>query len=238
MLPVLFEHSFFAIHTYPLMMGIAWGLGISLSFSFFEKITNNKKLIYLWYLGIFTSAWIGAKVLFIMNVPENIPFSPEFSFWLGGGFVFYGGLLGALTFQFFWQIINAEFNFKNLNFLVPALLISHGVGRIGCVLAGCCFGAELPSGHFLKSIHFDHYPVPLFESICLILMGFIILKKKYYHFKLYFIFYGALRFALEIFRGDLLRGQWGIMTPSQWISLGLILVGFILVFNRRNSHNF
>jgi hypothetical protein len=45
MLPVLFEHSFLAIHTYPLMMGIAWGLGISLSFPFFEKLTNHKKLI-------------------------------------------------------------------------------------------------------------------------------------------------------------------------------------------------
>jgi phosphatidylglycerol:prolipoprotein diacylglycerol transferase len=233
MLPVLFEHSFLAIHTYPLMMGIAWGLGISLSFPYFEKLTNHKKFIYLWYWGVFTCAWIGAKLLFMMNVPENIPFSPEFSFWLGGGFVFYGGLLGALTFQFFWQKINPQFKFSNLNFLVPVVLISHGVGRIGCVMAGCCFGSELPTGHFLKSIHFVYYPVPLFESIFLILIGIIVLKKNYYHFEFYCIFYGALRFVLEFFRGDSLRGQWGIMTPSQWISLGLILVGLILVFQTK-----
>ena len=120
---------------------------------------------------------------------------------------------------------HSEFKLSKIDFLVPIIMLSHGVGRIGCLLAGCCFGEILSDGHFLKYFHFEHYPIPFIESVFLITVGYVFLRKKIYNLHYYFIFYGTLRFSLEFFRGDILRGQWGIMTPSQWISIGLICMG-------------
>ncbi len=123
--------------------------------------------------------------------------------------------------------------------MVPALVIGHGIGRIGCFLAGCCFGEEtdLWWGVYMH----DHYrhPTQLIEASGLLLMGWYFLKaKKTSRINLmgtYLVGYGVLRIIVESLRGDLIRGEWGIMTPSQWISVLLILSGIALftIKNRR-----
>jgi hypothetical protein len=40
--------------------------------------------------------------------------------------------------------------------------------------------------------------------------------------------YAVLRFGVEMLRGDLVRGEWGPFTPSQWISLLIGLIGVLL----------
>jgi phosphatidylglycerol:prolipoprotein diacylglycerol transferase len=103
----------------------------------------------------------------------------------------------------------------------------HVFGRIGCFLAGCCYGkvatwgfpvADDPSGAL-------HVPIQLFESAMLVVIIMIILFKEYrigtreYSCMLYLGLYAAGRFILEFYRGDDVRGIWGAFSTSQWISL-------------------
>lgn len=236
MLPILYQNHNLILYSYPLFMGLAWGIGYQIYFSLIpEKSSRLKGQIYFW--GIFVMAWLGAKVLFYLTYPKekSVDLLTNVSFWTGGGFVFYGGFLGAMFFIFLMKLVDKKFSFQELWPMVPALVVGHGIGRIGCFLAGCCYGAEtdLWWGVYMH----DHYrhPTQLLEASGLLFMGWYFLKAKSSQLSLqsiYLIGYGVLRFIVEALRGDLVRGEWGPLTPSQWISCLLILAGLGLIITK------
>jgi len=62
------------------------------------------------------------------------------------GFVFYGGLAaGAAAFFFYCRSHKLDF-LMTADHFAPALALAHGFGRLGCFLAGCCYGR--PAGGF------------------------------------------------------------------------------------------
>jgi len=205
-------------------MGIAWGVGFHLSKSLLKLPAQTFNLLF-W--GSFLSSWIGAKVFFLISSPDYLTHG---SFWFGGGFVFYGGIIfGLLYFLIFWYL-GEDIKLKDLGILSIPICISQGLGRLGCFLAGCCFGKDttLPWAVHLHD-KFRH-PVQLYESLGLFLLGYLLWKsRKNNLFALYFIGYGVLRFLLEFLRGDEIRGitSWGL-SYSQIVSIVLIITGLII----------
>lgn len=213
-------------------MGLGWGVAYQI---FFSKLDSNlsrvKAQVLFW--GIFLFAWVGAKVLFYITYPEDTPVSllGSVNFWTGGGFVFYGGFIGGVLFILLYKKFFKGFKFAQLWPIIPALALGHGIGRVGCFLAGCCYGkpTELPWGIFLH----DHYrhPTQLIEALGLLVLGLYLFyshKSKRTLVGTYLLAYGILRFIVESLRGDLVRGLWGPLTPSEWISLALIISGAYL----------
>jgi phosphatidylglycerol---prolipoprotein diacylglyceryl transferase len=222
MFPIILQSPYLTLYSYPLMMGLAWGVGYQKSFHLLLENSKRPSLVYLWYISIFLTSWMGAKLLFWWNVPDNLSFTPRASFWLGGGFVFYGGLLAVLLTQIIWSRFYPAFHWNKMKPLLSILILCHALGRIGCFLAGCCYG------HPLKNHYFTHVPIPLFESLGLFILYFYFRQKRLSTWSHYFMGYGLLRFILEFWREDKIRGMWGMWTPSQWISLILILVGLYI----------
>lgn len=233
MLPILYQSPELILYSYPLLMGIGWGVAYQIFFSKqSEGISRYKAQILFW--GVFLFAWLGAKLLFIFTYPEKLDASlmREISFWTGGGFVFYGGFLGGILFLGLFKLINKKLSLKTFWPMVPALAIGHAIGRIGCFLAGCCYGkpTELFWGIYMHN--HDRHPTQLIEATGLFVLGTYLLRSHRPHSALlshYLIFYGLLRFGVEMLRGDLVRGSWGLFTPSQWISLMLIGSGIVLL---------
>jgi len=223
-------------------MGLGWGIAYQL---FFAKADIPPKYGHLLFWGIFIFSWIGSKLFFYFTTvavnQENI--LAQASFWTGGGFVFYGGLIFSLLFLGLYKLCKLPFTTQTLWAMLSALTIGHAVGRIGCLLAGCCYGGktELWWGIELHGAH--RHPTQALESLGLLILFFFLLKARVSSKSLaiYCLGYGALRFVLEILRGDEIRGMWGVLTPSQWISLALILVGLFLIrlkkFNNLSSPN-
>ncbi len=140
-----------------------------------------------------------------------------------------------------------------LNVLVMGLLLGHAFGRIGCFFAGCCFGeitdsflgVIFPEGSMPFNFIKNHYinegfsldeainmakvtkilPTQLIEaSFLFILFGLLNLPKKG-QFELYLISYGVFRFILEFFRADDRGSLFGVLSPSQWLSILIVIVG-------------
>lgn len=118
--------------------------------------------------------------------------------------------------------------------IVPQIVLAHAFGRIGCFLAGCCYGA--PTNSFLgvtfPGMENKVLPTQLFEAafeLTLYILMMIFWKKfKGHNLEIYFIFYGIFRFILEFFRGDS-RGSTVIgLTPAQFLDI-LIIVAAILI---------
>lgn len=234
MYPILFQNSELVLYSYPLLMGVGWGVAYQI---FFSLITVPRFKAHILFWGIFLSAWLGAKLLFVLTAKESSDLLLLSSFWTGGGFVFYGGLIGGFLFVTLFKFAS-KIQIADLWGIVPALTFGHAIGRIGCFLAGCCYGK--PTESFFGVFMHDHnrYPTQLIEATGLFIIGIYLLKSKrslQLRLSFYLIAYGLLRFIVEQLRGDLIRGTWGPLTPSQWISLFLISVGLTIILSCKNK---
>ena len=148
-----------------------------------------------------------------------------------GGNVFYGGLLGGLITAVIIFRKRPQYRYL-LYFFSPAIPLFHFFGRIGCFLAGCCFGIESSFGfttyHSIveEANGINRFPVQLLEAFTNLLLFFILdnfRRKKLYKqtiVYLYLLFYSTARFIIEFLRGDTYRGFFfNILSTSQIISI-------------------
>ena len=127
-----------------------------------------------------------------------------------------------------------------------SITIAHAFGRIGCFFAGCCYGkptdsflgvlfpegseAALKYGYGVKVL-----PAQLFEAIFLfVLSAAMIVLLFVVHFKynmsIYLISYGIWRFVIEYFRGDYRGSFIPGLSPSQFWSILMVLLGIAIFF--------
>jgi len=164
---------------------------------------------------------------------------------LSSGFVFYGGLIGGigavLAYAHKYQVPKLEL----VNVLTPVIPFIHGFGRIGCFLAGCCYGIPYDgplSVVYTQSIaaprNIAMFPVQLLESLLLFLLAFFLLsydrlaKNPRNLGGWYLLLYGVIRLVTELFRGDISRGFFMMLSTSQWISLMMIAVAAVLLYKK------
>jgi phosphatidylglycerol:prolipoprotein diacylglycerol transferase len=238
MLPILFQNHNLVIYTYPLFMGVAWGVGYQIFFNYLEDSFPPLKAQFLFW-GIFICSWIGSKIFYLKTARLSHELIIDTNFWLGGGLVFYGGLAGGLIYLLLFKFLNPKIEFKSIWPLLPALSIGHGIGRIGCFLAGCCYG-EKTDWQWGVFQHGEYrHPTQLLEACFLFLFSFYALRictQKKDLFVHYFITYGLVRMFLESLRGDPVRGLWGGFSPSTWVSLGLTVAGVVLLLISNFRH--
>ncbi len=174
-----------------------------------------------------------------------------------GGLTYYGGFLGASVAA--WYLLRADrFPFwKAADMAGMVVPLGLGFGRLGCLLAGCCFGkptgsrlglvfppdspaseSEFKAG-LLKSMgesSLSIHPTQIYESgACFAIAALLILyvhgRKRYdgQVFLMFVALYAAVRFGLEFLRSDDRGGLLGLST-SQLI--GLLLIGAVLAGHR------
>ena len=228
--------------------GICYLSGIILSFLVATLICTKKGLprYEVLYSGIFAvvGGLIGAKLLYILISLEDI-ITAKLSLWsvINGGFVFYGGFiggaLGLLIYVKSFKLNLTDFT----DVYAVAIPLGHALGRIGCLFGGCCYGmpyngpfAVTYSENTLSNApkNIPLLPIQGIEAGLLIVL-FIILLIIYFKSKGknttligYFFGYSVIRFVLEYFRYDSARGKLWIFSTSQWISIGLFLVGVLV----------
>jgi phosphatidylglycerol:prolipoprotein diacylglycerol transferase len=179
MLPILFETSIFTLYAYPLFMGLSWGFGYFLTDLIFQKHEIDGNTLLPLYAGLFFSSWSGAKIFYLIFSSKDMFHRHLVSenFWLGGGFVFYGGLIFGIIYYLIISLGFKKFNIKNSKFLLPGLIFGHAIGRVGCFLAGCCFGSECDIFLSVRMHGSSLHPVQLYEAFGLIAYWFNSFKK-------------------------------------------------------------
>ncbi|SDZ95367.1 phosphatidylglycerol:prolipoprotein diacylglycerol transferase [Oribacterium sp. KHPX15] len=191
-------------------------------------------------LGAFT----GAKALYLIVSREYIDWSriSDFNYFnelILGGFVFYGGFIGGFLFAYIAGIahkIAAGTYIRKLIFLIPFM---HAFGRIGCFMAGCCYGIPyhgvgavvFPEGSYAPA-GVELFPIQLVEAAALMIIALIIFTVQIRTdlnctIEMYLFLYGVVRFFLEFLRYDSLRGHLSELSTSQWISILMIVSAII-----------
>ena len=171
------------------------------------------------------------------------------------GMVFYGGLLGALLMIFIFCRTHGFMLRPELNNAVVVFPLFHFFGRVGCTLTGCCYGIEY---HGLFNIHytpdyinpglsddiadFSRFPVQPLEALIelavfvALLIIYLKTENRYSITCIYLTAYSIVRFLDEFLRGDNVRGLWGPLSTSQWISLAILIVTVIYLIVKKTKN--
>lgn len=159
-----------------------------------------------------------------------------------GGLTYMGGLLGGILLALgLWRILLPKISIlPYLNYATLGLVVGHALGRVGCFLAGCCYGRPtdcatgvlFPSGSLADSTYgqVPVHPTQLYEAVFLSILWLILRKMPRVAFPGYLIGYGLFRFINEFLRGDSRGRGFGLLTPSQFMSLVAIIIGGIYIF--------
>lgn len=191
---------------------------------------------------------LGAKLLYLITQINEIVANPRIILNISDGFVVYGGIIGGiLTGYLYCRKAKLDF-LQYFDLVMPSVALAQGFGRIGCFLAGCCYGTETtsPIGIVFHESDFAPngirlLPTQLIASGLDFLNFFVLIflagrkKADGQIAGFYLIFYSVGRFILEFFRGDLVRGNVGSLSTSQFISIFMFAVGLGMVFIRAYS---
>ena len=230
-------------------LGVLIGLWISVRNSEKQGIDPE----HAWNFGILVvlAGIVGAKVLYILVDWGYYSSHPAEIFSLStlqAGGVFSGGLIAAFLAAAWYIRRNRMPALATCDAFAPGLAMGHAIGRVGCFAAGCCYGK--PTNH-AWGVTFTNplaqlwvgtplneklEPTQLIESAAeLIIFGILMWlfnRKKFdgQVFGAYLFLYGIARYFIEFLRGDPGRGSvfGGIMSGTQLISIGLVLLGGLI----------
>lgn len=161
-----------------------------------------------------------------------------------GGLIFYGGLIGSTIAVVLLARLRRIPVWQMADFTIGAVPLGHAIGRVGCLMNGCCYGAVNQNWWAIPLHDAMRHPVQVVEAtfnLVLYIMLFEFARHKHREgrvFAFYLMLYPAGRFALEYLRGDQ-RMEGLFFNVSQELSLLMMVMGAVLWFTlpRKRHHN-
>jgi phosphatidylglycerol:prolipoprotein diacylglycerol transferase len=261
--PILFKLGPLTIHSYGFLMALGVGLGLWFLYRQGRKAGLDAPRLLDAAFYIMIVSLIGAKLILLVGNFSYYLSNPKDLLWVArSGGVFQGGLAFGVLFALWYFRRRKLPTWKIADIAAPALALGHGFGRIGCFLAGCCYGrtCDLPwaatfhdeYAHNLTGLPLGNplHPVQLYEAVLNFanaLFLYFLLKKKTFDgqvFPFYIMSYSVIRYVTEFFRGDHSAAAYALEGPSPLLSLSFpqlfcliaFAAGFILlrVFKKRS----
>lgn len=243
----IFSIGSITIHGYGLMIAIGFMVALLVGTYRAKKKGLDPEVVSSIAMLAIVCGFLGAKLLYVIVEFDDFLKSPMDV--IGSeGFVVYGGIIaGALSAIIYCRIKKISF-MSYFDLMMPSVAIAQGFGRIGCFLAGCCYGMEtqcmlgviFPEGS-LAPAGIKLLPTQLFSSAGdFLIAGILIWFSRKSRCKgdtgaLYLLLYGIGRFVIEFLRNDE-RGIVGMLSTSQFISIFFVIGSLILfLINHRNN---
>jgi phosphatidylglycerol:prolipoprotein diacylglycerol transferase len=263
--PILFHLGSFPVHSYGVMIALAFvsGLWTATLRSRRERISGE--IIADVTLWIMIGAIIGARAVYVTTYWReefaDQPFSEIFMI-QHGGLVYYGGLIGSMIAGMIYIRWKKLPLWKITDILAPSIALGNVLGRIGCLLNGCCYGRvcaapwaiRFPNGSYAWEQHYQQglvgehdpslpvHPTEIYDAllnfIVYLFLAWLFRHKKFdgQIFATYLLCYAVTRSFVEHFRGDYsnLHYHFGL-TPAQLVSVPIFIAGLAMaaILSRR-----
>ena len=196
-------------------------------------------------------AIVGARAFYVVTYWKesfaNEPWTEVFMVH-HGGLVFYGGFAGAVLAAILYARVRRVPLWKLGDALAPSIALGYVLGRIGCLMNGCCYGRACdlpwaityPRGHetfpVTASAPLPVHPTQIYDALLgLALYGFLawMYRRKKFDgqiFALFLVCYAFTRSFVEYFRGDYTSDHIhaDFFTPAQLISVASLVAGIVL----------
>lgn len=240
MRPVLLEFYGFEIHSYGLMLAIAFLIGI-----FGLKALIGKKRLDVSFdavidlaMWVLIGAIVGARLAYIItDYRYFLNFPLEIFKINSGGLAFHGGLIGGFGAGYWFTRVKQIPTWQLADLAAPMIALGYALVRVGCLLNGCCYGKPSALPWALRCASGDsllRHPTQLYSLIGSLILAFILFKLRNHKqfsgflFLLYIGLYSVLRFGVEFFREGPMVFPW--LSLAQGVCLFLGLFALILIW--------
>jgi phosphatidylglycerol:prolipoprotein diacylglycerol transferase len=226
--PVICKIGPFTVYSYGLMLAVAFFVGASLAARQARKENVDPDIIFNLCFISFISGVAGGRIFYVV---ENLSYylkNPLHIFMLQeGGLAWFGGLITGVFCGILYLKAKKISVYKALDIVAPYLALAQAIGRIGCLLNGCCFGRT-------------RIPVQIYASLLLFSI-FIALKflqgRPHWQGKIFFsylLLYSIKRFFIEFLRVDNPKVFLGL-TLFQGLSIVIFCIAAYKLIRCRNT---
>jgi phosphatidylglycerol:prolipoprotein diacylglycerol transferase len=225
MFPEICQIGPLTIYSYGLMLVLAFFVATYLASLEAKREQMDSDLVFNLLFYVFIFGIIGSRAFYVLiNAPFYLHNPLEIIMLQHGGMAWFGGLFFGSTAAILFIKKHKMGLLKSLDLLAPFIALGQAIGRIGCLLNGCCYGRESEFGIYFKVLDKILIPTQLYSSLLLLLI-FIFLRfkqdKKHLPgeiFCSYLFLYSLKRFSIEFLRNDSPRIFYGL-TLFQILSL-------------------
>jgi phosphatidylglycerol:prolipoprotein diacylglycerol transferase len=248
--PILFELGPITIYSYGVLLAAAYLLGLWMAATRARRAGLDANKVLDLGIWVIIAALVGAKaLLFIVDFEQFTSSWQEFTTLLRSGGVFYGGLIAAVLVCIYQLRKHRLPLWTSGDLFAPGIALGYMVGRLGCLMAGCCFGkptdvswaitftdpvANLNVG---TPLNVPLHPTQLYESTTgLMILLLLILAERVWRgfpgrtFWLFVLLYSVSRFVIEFYRGDDRGTPLWTLSTSQLISVVLAPLSLIMLW--------
>lgn len=237
----------FVIHSYGLLIGIGFLVAVFVAERRAPKNGMDPDAVVAFGLYCAVTGILGAKILYcIVNWKEFLQHPLQL---MGtDGLVVYGGIIGGILCAVIYCKIKKSNFWDYFDLVLPSVALAQGFGRMGCFMAGCCYGEETHAWYGIAFTHSNYapnnvklIPTQLISSAGMFCFAFLLFwyatkaKKAGQVGAAYLVLYSVGRFLVEFLRGDLVRGSVGNLSTSQFISIFIFVAGIVIWLLRAKS---
>ena len=250
--PILFRIGDWPVYSYGVLLALAYLA--ALQFAVVRARRRGLDGTKVMDLGIYLiiAALVGAKLMLVLVDFRYFMQQPrELLSLVRAGGVFYGGLLAALAAAI---VLVRRYQLRiwtTADLFAPGIALGHVIGRLGCLLAGCCYGKPttaawgitfnnpLASVNVGTPLGVPLHPTQLYDAGAelAIMILLLVTERKGRTFEgrtfwLYMLLYGVSRFIVEFYRGDDRGIILGVST-SQFVSILVVPVAILMLLRLR-----
>ena len=133
------------VYMYGLMIAIGFASALFLCNYRGKKRGLSEDTIFGIFLCALIGGMVGCRLLYYIVELPAIMEDPSILWDFKNGYVVYGGIIGGIVTSYVYCRIKKENFISYFDLVMPAVSMAQGFGRIGCFLAGCCYGRETDS---------------------------------------------------------------------------------------------
>jgi phosphatidylglycerol:prolipoprotein diacylglycerol transferase len=247
--PILFDLGGFTIYAYGVLLAAAYLLGLQFALMRARARGLDGQRVMDLGIWIIISALVGAKLLlFIVDFRRYTSHPRDLMELLRSGGVFYGGLIAAVVVALLYLRRHRLPLWTTTDVFAPGIALGHVIGRLGCLMAGCCFGrpASVPWAITFRDpaamanvgtpLGVPLHPTQLYEAgaEALILACLLAFERRGRPFPgrtfwSYMLLYGVSRFVIEFYRGDSRGMVFDVLSTSQFVSVILVPLAIVML---------
>jgi phosphatidylglycerol:prolipoprotein diacylglycerol transferase len=254
--PILFDFHGLTIYSYGVLLAAAYLLGLQFALVRARRRGLDGQRVMDLGIWIIVSALIGAKLLLLIVDHKQFSTPRDLLGLARSGGVFYGGLIAAVVVALIYLRRHKLPLWTTTDVFAPGIALGHVVGRMGCLLAGCCFGrpTSVPWAVTFRDpaaavnvgtpLGIPLHPTQLYEAAAeLLILAFLLLWERRGRpfpgrtFWSYMLLYGVSRFIIEFYRGDPRGMVFDALSTSQFVSVILVPLSIVMLvlLSRRDA---
>lgn len=252
--PILFEIGNWPLYSYGVLLAVAYLAALQFAVMRARRAGLDGSRVMDLGIYLIIAAIVGAKLMLILTDFDYFMSNPaELLSLVRAGGVFYGGLIFSFL-TGLWLVRRYKLPvWATADVYAPGIALGHVIGRLGCLLAGCCFGkaTDAPWGIIFTDpvaasnvgtpLGIPLHPTQLYDAGAelLILVALLATERRGRQFAgrtfwLYILLYAISRFVIEFYRGDP-RGDLMGFSTSQFVSLVIAPLAVVMLLRLKGA---